>query len=428
MLDGSPMIRQASTAGVLSVITLVFSCGSPSAPSSHSMAGASAPEAGSSGTEAGGSGATGATKGSAAGANAVDTESGGANSESGGSVPAVVGDPVPPAKCSGLAAVGKWENITPPAHDEDYRSADFGVDSGGNVYLGTDSFNTPSRGVLRTTDCGKTWEQVSVGAHSDAINNGRQWTFAVNPKKANIIYTNSGYAAEGLYKSENSGRDWTDVTPRNEGSPASAGNLQMDPEDPDHLLLTFHAPCSGKNNEYQYEDQVGCFHETKNGGKDWTSHYGSPTWPAQVRVLLLHGDTWVVLGNETLYTKDGGKTYASVLDEGLGGHSSGTLSRARDGIFYIGTQNGIYRSLPGTDGSNWPPDSSGGAWVGEIAQSATALWATQQQSSLLTSSDGSTWTPVADSPQTCERAKYDPNNKIVYASCGASGFWRAVVD
>ena len=340
---------------------------------------------------------------------------------------------LPTVSCTNLGAPGTWTNVTPPVDDGvTYRPSDFGVDvNTGLVYVGTDSFNDGhSQGVQRSADCGSTWVHVSTGNGSDAINGGRQWAFAINSLDGRIMYANSGYYDRGLFKSYDGGVDWTDVTPTIGGPPGDVGNLQMDPQDPQHLLVTWHDPCYGTNNQFVYSDQVGCFHESKDGGLTWTAHYSTDgtNWPAQVRVLLLHGSTWVVLANDALYTTDGGQTYKIVISGALGGHSSGTLSRANNGAYFIGNQFGAYRSTPASDGQNWSP--IGGQWVGEIADTGSLLYETQQAGLPLQSSpstDGVNWQAVSGGPTTCEFAHYDALHKLLYVSCAANGFWRLVV-
>ena len=356
----------------------------------------------------------------------------GGSAGTGGNTQGAGGAPNPPQTvldCNGLAAQGTWENITPPDHDgTNFRSADFVVDptKSGVVYLGTDSFNTPSKGVLKSTDCGASWTHVSTGQGSSAINNGRQWTFQISPQDSRVLYTNSGYNENGLWKSTNGGVDWLSVTAKTDGAPGFVGNLQMDPKNPDHLLQSWHGPCNGPNGQYQYADGVGCIHQSTDGGASWKGFYGSPNWPAEVRPLLLHDSTWLVLAQDVLRTTDGGKTFEVVAQGGLGGHSSGTLSRARNGDYYIGTQVGIFRSAAASDGKQWAQVGSA-AWVGEIADTGSSLFATQQQNGFLKSSDGgANWSLVTNSAKNCERAKYDSGHHLLFASCGANGFWRAV--
>ncbi len=208
------------------------------------------------------------------------------------------------------------------------------------------------------------------------------------------------------------------------------GDLQIDPDDPEHLLVTWHGPCNGLHNEFKYEDGVGCFHETKDGGRTWKGLYSSSTkWPSQVRVLLLHGSTWIVLSDSALRTTDGGKNFTPVFGGSLGGHSSGTLSRTNNGAFFVGTQFGAYLSTAESDGRDWT--AVGGQWVGGIADTGSLLYMTQMVTVLRSSpsGDGVTWQDVAGSPSSgCESTNYDALHKALYVSCGVAGLWRLVVN
>jgi hypothetical protein len=281
--------------------------------------------------------------------------------------------------------------------------------------------------VHRSVDCGDTWEHISTGTGSDAIDGGRQWTFRINPRDGRIMYTNSGYYKLGLWKSYNGGKDWTEITPTGEGANGFAGDLQMDPDDPDHLLLTWHGPCYGVNHEFGYEDLVGCFHETKDGGRTWKAHYSQSgtKWQSEVRVLLLHGSTWIVLASNVLRTTDGGVTFSTVSNDALGGHSSGTLSRTRDGAYYVGTQFGAYRSAPGSDGQAWT--SVGGQWVVDIADTGSKLYMMQAIGDTMSSApaDGVNWQAIGGTdPTHCGYAAYDAVRKALYATCGPGQLWR----
>jgi hypothetical protein len=339
---------------------------------------------------------------------------------------------LPMVACTNLGAPGTWQNVTPPVFDPvNYPPGDFVVDENtGLVYIGTNSYNDgKSKGVQRTADCGNTWVHVSTGKGSDAINGGRQWTFQIDSLDGRIMYTNSGYYQTGLWKSYDGGVDWTNVTPTVGHPPGDVGNLQMDPQDSQHLLVTWHDPCFGTNGQYVWADQVGCFHESKDGGLTWTAHYSTDgtKWPSQVRVLLLHGSTWIVLADRVIYTTDGGQTYKTVASGALGGHSSGTLSRTKNGAYFIGTQFGAYYSPPGSDGQDWT--AVGGQWVGEIADSGSLLYETQQNTLLQTSpsTDGVKWHAVSGGPTNCGGAQYDVLHRVLYVGCGSSGLWRLVI-
>jgi hypothetical protein len=365
---------------------------------------------------------------------AVNSTGASANSAEVGATPnapptAVASGTLPTVTCTNLGTPGTWQNVTPPVFDPvNYPPGDFVVDDNtGLVYIGTNSYDDGnSKGVQRSADCGNSWVHVSTGNGSDAVNGGRQWTFQINSLDGRIMYTNSGYYQTGLWKSYDGGVDWTNVTPTVGNPPGDVGNLQMDPQDPQHLLVTWHDPCYGVNDQYVWSDQVGCFHESKDGGLTWTAHYSTDgtNWPSQVRVLLLHDSTWIVLADSTLYTNDGGQTFTVVSSSSLGGHSSGTLSRANNGAYFIGTEFGAYYSPPASGGQNWT--LVGGEWVGAIADTGSLLYETQQNSVLQTSpsTDGVNWQPVSGGPSNCEEAHYDVVHKLLYVGCGANGLWR----
>jgi hypothetical protein len=428
-----------NAAGWVCLLVLTTGCGTSSGSDERAGGGASV-AAGASGGAPAGAGGAGGSAVSAGGASTdggSSTTGGSANAGSGGTQPnggsggSVVKPPQTVLDCNGLAAPGVWENITPPDHNADYRSADFVVDpvNSGVVYVGTDSTDDGnSKGVLKTTDCGATWVHISTGEGSDAVDGGRQWTFRIDFVDSNVLYTNSGYYDLGLWKSTNGGVDWFDVTAENGGPPGFVGNLQMDPLDPQHLLQSWHATCNGPNGEYDPPDDVGCIHESTDGGATWTAHYASPNWQSQVRPLMLHGDTWLVLASDVMRTTDGGQSFDMVYEGGLGGHSAGTISYALNGDYYVGSEQGIYRSLAASDGVEWTKVQQA-QWVGEIADTGTTLFASQQTNRFMTSTDGgNTWELLPDGPTGCERVKYDSGHGLIYASCGDKGFHRVVAE
>jgi hypothetical protein len=427
----------------LGVIVCLAACGSSSddgaanaEPGSSDSAGSMSPaQAGAGGAKSGSGGGValqgGAGNGSAGGstqmAGAAGTAGGAGRPSdsgaggSGGSPTAGSPDGGPPhviGKCDGLGAIGVWENITPP----NVAPAMFVVDpvNAGTVYAGT---GDPKRGgVFKSSDCGASWTHISTGRNGDGVDSGGQWTMAIDPNDPKILYTNSGYGRNGLFKSTNGGVDWDDVTPKGNGAPGFVGNLQMDPEDSKHLLMTWHSNCGN------YADGIGCFAETKDGGATWTEHYGTPSWPGQVRVLLLHGSTWIVLADQMLLTRDGGATFTTVSGTAAGGHSSGTLSRMKNGDYYVGYMYGLIRSPASSNAATWTTLDNTGQWVGDVVESATMRFATHQQGLVTQSSvtDGVKWKDMPGSPKS-EFAGYDRDHHILYVE-GSSQMWRVVTE
>jgi hypothetical protein len=131
-----------------------------------------------------------------------------------------------------------------------------------------------------------------------------------------------------------------------------------------------------------------------------------------------------------LLTTDGGATYKSVLATAAGGHSSGSLYRAKNGDYYVATQFGMIRSPAASDGAQWSAVPNSGQWVGGMTESAMTMFAAQGQSRLLTSpvGDGVKWTLMPDGPSSCGRMFYDRDHRLLYVECAGNGFWRVVMN
>src|SRR5258706_7581288 len=118
--------------------------------------------------------------------------------------------------CDSLAPVGTWQEITPPAvkaglankmPSDGNGTFAFAVDpiNSGTLYVGT-----VYQKMWKSTDCGSTWAPLGTGRHASSWDHAMNWTFAVDPKDAQVVYTNSGYGTmgSGLLKSVNAGVDW----------------------------------------------------------------------------------------------------------------------------------------------------------------------------------------------------------------------------
>jgi len=228
-----------------------------------------------------------------------------------------------------------------------------------------------------------------------------------------------------VYKSTNGGVDWIDITPKGDGSPGWVGSgIQLDPDDHNHLLIRWHAPCG------KYEDQIGCFAETKDGGTTWKEHYGTPKWQPEVTPYLLHGSTWIINVDGISLTTDGGATYKKVSDAGAGGHSAGGIYRGKGGAYYVGTAGGVLRSAPGANGATWAVAPGSGTWVQGVTGNGTSLFAASGGGVLSApETDGLGWKSVPSSPRHGDGcfSGYDQDHHVLYESCMAdSGFWRMV--
>jgi photosystem II stability/assembly factor-like uncharacterized protein len=411
---------------------LASACSSAPADRDSTGAGAATSNGGSSGSagSAQTSGGSATTNGGSAGLGNAGTSSGGdtgnagtsnagnGNAGSGGSTPI----PHEVGECDDLGDVGVWENISPPTND----AGDFVLDPGhsGTLYVGSE---LNGNGVWKTTNCGSTWEEASTGTGSEHIKAGRQTTFKIDPVSG-TLYTNSLYGHDGVYKSTNDGVDWINVTPSGQGMHSFIGHIDIDPEDGNHLLAMFHAPCAGLNGDHD----AGCIGETTDGGETWTAHYRTPDFPGEVMAYLLHGDTWVAGASDGLVrTTDAGATWTKVSDLGAGGHSARPPYRASDGAYYAGTSyGGVLRSEPESDGTTWT--SIGGMpWLLASTGDGKNVFIAGQ-SGVWTSpeSDGMNWEVMPGSPSHSDGCAMDPrafdhDHHLLYVSCfGADGMWR----
>jgi hypothetical protein len=358
---------------------------------------------------AGGSGVDGDAGSGVGGAPAND----GGTKGTGGAVIRQVGD------CQGLGAVGTWESVDIPGMAA---PGEYVLDPRfpGTIYVGA-AFN--NSGVSKSTDCGASWEHVSTGRNSALLESGRCTTFQLD-RTSGDLYTNALYGANGIYKSTNGGVDWDIVTPpSNQGFPDFVGHIDMDPDDPQHLLSLFHTTCAGAAG---YAGGVGCFAETRNGGATWIPHYRNPSFPSEVMVYLLHGDTWVAAANGSeglVRTMDAGQTWSKVSSETGGGHSTRTAYRAKNGAYYIGVGSGILRSAPGADGGTWAMVPNTGVYnLGVTGNGAQMFAAGHEGVRTSPEDDGVNWTLMPGSPSHSDGCTMDPNtfdnsHNVLYVSC-----------
>jgi photosystem II stability/assembly factor-like uncharacterized protein len=345
--------------------------------------------------------------------------------------------------CDSLAASGTWENITPPvaalpgAAPCPYGGA-FVMNPLDTSTLYVGSCN---EGIWKTTDCGATWTHINTGTNGPVLDGGRQWTFLIDPTNPEILYTNSGYgsSSNGAFKSIDGGVNWTQIWPPSDPALSSVvsynfvGQLVMDPADRTHLLISFHATCAAPHAQ-------ACFGESKDSGTTWTLIDGESDWSGgegQVIYFLDSSTTWLwgSQANGLWRTPDSGATWAAVTDTNGQGHATGELYRAKSGVFYLPTPNGILRSQ---DGMTWTAVPNSGDTMLGFVGNGTTMYASRgfpwDPSSVLyepfwtsPETDGQTWTQL-QSPMLSNggQLEYDSTHHLLYSSDLGAGVWRVV--
>ena len=389
------------------------------------------------GSGVGGSGGSVGKGGAAGGAGAGGSSAGGKGGS--GPTPTV-------ADCSGLAAQGVFEEITPPKV-----KAGFGqVKDGGGAFAfaadpvnqGTIYLGTLWQGLWKSTNCGATWKELNTGMNGADASSGMNWTLAVDPIKPEVVYTNSGYTNSHLWKSSNGGGDWLQIWPP-PSQPDLAKAFQynfanvvaLDPFNHEHILLTYHEACLPPHTST-------CIAESMDSGASWKLIDGKAGWSGgegQVIFFLNDSHTWLWGSQTNGYFRSGDSGVSWDQIAGMSTtHLQGTeLVRREDGTFFLAGAAGIYRSADGT-ASTWKLIAGTGPIVGGMVSTGKNLYAGPcygggacDHAPLLTSAlnDGNTWTKVSSYPDLKQGGnfQYDPGHHLFYSSNMAQGLWRAVM-
>jgi hypothetical protein len=433
-------------------VLFLIGCGNGESTS----AGASAAQAGTAPSlgEPGGSATGGASTTSEGGGGRVAEEAGSggkpaaAGSGSAGA-PSTVGPTPVVHACDGLAAPGVFEEITPPAI-----KAGIGTTTSGNqtkagtfamavdqVNQGTVYAGSAFQGLWKSTDCGATWVNVASGTHSAEVNSGMNWTLQIDPTDPQVVYTNSGYGSNGLFKSVDGGVNWSDIWSKASQPELSkaftynfANVIAIDPSNNQHILLTFHEEC-------QAPHPATCIVESMDAGSTWRIIDGQPSWngnEGQVIFFLQDSKTWL-WGSQTngfWRSGDSGQSWEAITGMTTSHLQSSQLLRTKDGGFFVAASDGIWRSSDGTV-PTWKLIPDTGPIVGGLVSDGTTMYASTcyfpnfctPRYLRSAESDGNTWTEIP-SPQMSQGGNmgYDKAHHLLYSSNLDAGLWRVVVE
>jgi hypothetical protein len=329
--------------------------------------------------------------------------------------------------CSGLGAVDHFENITPP-----------GIDLSANgvtrvlvdpLHAGTLLAGTDHSGLWKSADCGATWVKTNTGTNGAVLDSGTLWSLAIDPTSPDVLYAGALYGSNvSLFKSTDGGVDWDSLFPpgsnvANAVTSVFFQDLSLDPTDHNHIVVSFHDDCSGGY-------PSGCLAESHDAGATWRL-FGGPLsgWREGAAPHVLGPTTWLLgtFQDGAWYTDDSGQTWSQVAP----GLHPGDLYRTAAGMYYAGTDYGIYRS---PDGKTWSA-VQGAPIVFAAAGDGTQLFGGQRylngsSQPYFTSpeSDGATWTPLASPSMTAGVVfvAYDAKHHVLYSANQAAGLWRVV--
>jgi hypothetical protein len=433
---------------------VALGCGSSGGGSAPKDTTDASPQAGGKGSANGGT--TGASSGgtfSSGGAGAGPAGAGGRGA--GGATDRGAdagGEPTPPppkvSACDGLAADGVFEEITPPevkagigtkTTDNQTKGGTFAIAvdpvNQGTIYAGT-----LFQKVWKSTDCGATWKDIATGTNGADVDRGMNWTFAIDPVEPEVVYTNSGYGSNGLFKSLDGGVNWTDVWSQKSQPELSkaftynfANVIAIDPANHLHVLLTFHEACLAPH-------PATCIVESMNGGSTWRLIDGEPTWngnEGQVIFFLNDSKTWL-WGSQTngfWRSADSGGTWERIAGMTTSHLQGSELLRTREGSFFAAGADGVWRSPDGAP-STWTLVPDTGPIVGGLVSDGTSMFTStcyfgnfcNPRYLRSPETDGAKWTAMK-SPTLTQGGTlgYDKGHKLLYSSNLDAGLWRVVV-
>jgi hypothetical protein len=333
------------------------------------------------------------------------------------------------------ADIGVWHNISPAGVSTDSNNPpnNFGflaiaVDPfhPGVVYVGTSG-----QGLWRSTDAGDTWSRVDTPANGIKLD-GRIWSLSADPFTPGVLYAANGYGStKGVLKSTDGGVTWNQTLPAGivQTTTDDIYHIDLDPSQPGHLIASFHNGWNGTGDSGVVE--------TKDGGLTWTIHPPQPNWGHENGVYFLgDSNTWLyITTNDGMWkTPDGGTTWRQVGGFGIG-PGGDSVYHASNGAWYTGSVSGLLRSADG--GESWTVVATGGGYSAVIGD-GMILYSQPDQGGLNPQSnpymtspegDGTRWVPMnsqtfADGPFAMA---YDPVSRVIYSANWDAGVWRLAV-
>jgi photosystem II stability/assembly factor-like uncharacterized protein len=266
---------------------------------------------------------------------------------------------VNPALFSGL----QWRNIGPFRGGRS--DAVTGVPNGHGVFY----FGAAAGGVWKTSDFGGHWKPIADDAHITSIG-----ALAVAASNPDVIYVGTGESAlrgditfgNGVYRTTDGGKTWQDLGLKDT---RQIGAIVIDPHNPDIALVAAIGHAFGPN------DERGIY-RTTNGGKSWTRTLFRDTQTGAIDITadpsnpkILYAALWQVFrqpwhftsggpGSGLFRSTDGGQTWTELKGNGL---PDGILGRIDVAISPADPKR-IYAMIEAKAGGLYGSDDHGEHW------------------------------------------------------------------
>lgn len=239
--------------------------------------------------------------------------------------------------------LGEWVDITPTGvltNDQDTcigQGIAYDFDNPGTIYWCNGPF-VSGGGLYKTTDWGETWDKIGNVSGVGDLDNPLH--LKIDPNDSDHLFLVQGVrgATMGFYESTDGGETFTKNTALvsalatagvDSGARHDCYDLDVNPDDFDHVLVTFHYPWGGDH------DTNSGIAETLDGGATWTIHDPESGWGTGHAIHFLYRpdlavgdeDTWL-LGTEAgiFRTTNAGTSWSEVY--------SGDIAHGGQGIYY----------------------------------------------------------------------------------------------
>jgi len=355
--------------------------------------------------------------------------------------------------------LGVWTDVTPATID--LNPASFNNDNYGVQDVVVDPARpsdlyafTCHQGVWKSVDFGQTWNKVNTGANGATLDTGKLWTAAIDPDASRdpnsppTLWTATGNAAAGVWKSVDGGVSWTSYAVNNATAVATSGNsyfgndvyaLDIDPNDGSHLIAGFHG--------------YPGISESTDGGAHWDTIAVPVGIGASLYPFFVHtGDaettrtTWLTQAQwdsntaGIWRTEDAGTTWSHVAPTLEHKHGSTQFYQPGNGVVYAPSvnPNGVFRSLDG--GQTWTQVST--VLANAIFATSVHLYSEDSFASagsydpnlyFSTPQQDTQWMPMTAVPGMSNGAKraaiaHDGTTDVIVSGNWLGGIWRYVED
>lgn len=354
------------------------------------------------------------------------------------------------------ALAGTWTNVTPAAIDLD--AASFNYDNFGVQDVLVDPARpsdlyafTCFQGVWKSADYGVNWVKINSGTNGSALDGGKLWTAVIDssanrdPATPPTLWTATGDAAAGVWKSIDGGVSWAAHAVNNATASAVSGNsyygndvyaLDVDPYDGQHLIAGFHG--------------YPGISESTDGGEHWATitvpaGIGTSLYPffVQTGVATSARGTWLTQAQwdsntaGVWRTANGGSVWTHVAPTNEHQHGSTQIYQAGSGVIYIPSvnPNGVFQS---TDyGQTWNQVNSvlANAVFGTpnqiYAANSFASGGSNPTNLMSAQTAGTQWSAMTPVPAMSNGTKHaavtrDGANYIIVSGNWLAGIWRYV--